>query len=83
MLGLSFGSVRGKDTVFLIQNMFPCTEKYIVEKYRNNNEDIKISKAKREEIIAKARRVIFLSENKNMKLTFTNIVELKKDLLDE
>lgn len=83
VLGISFGNVKGKDTVFLIQNMFPCTEKYIIEKYRNNNEDIKISKSKGEEIIAKARRVIFLSENKNMKLTFTNIVELKKELLKE
>jgi len=83
VLGLSFGNVKGRDTVFLIQNMFPCTEKYIIEKYKNNDKDIKISKAKREEIMAKARRIIFLSENKNMKLTFTNILELKKELLQE
>lgn len=30
-----FGKLLGKETVFLIQNMFPTTEKYIEEKYVN------------------------------------------------
>lgn len=32
-----FGNVLGKKAVFLIQNIFPTTEKYIEEKYINSN----------------------------------------------
>ena len=35
-----FGNVLGKKAVFLIQNIFPITEKYIAEKYINSNIDV-------------------------------------------
>ena len=35
-----FGKVLGKEIVFLIQNIFPTTEKYIESKYQNKNQDV-------------------------------------------
>lgn len=75
-----FGNVLGKKAVFLIQNIFPTTEKYIEEKYTNSNIDVEIPMIARNEIITIALRVIKLAEE-GINIPFNNIIEMKKVLL--
>lgn len=42
-LNFVFGIVKDENAVFLIQNMFPTTPKYIEEKYQVKNNDVTIS----------------------------------------
>ena len=46
-----FGKVLGKEKTFLIQNIFPTTEKYIESKYQNKMQDVEITKSLKKEII--------------------------------
>ena len=46
-----FGNVLGKKAVFLIQNIFPTTEKYIENKYVNSNMDVEIPTRVRDNVI--------------------------------
>ena len=41
---LVFGYVEGEKRVFLIQNMFPTIEEYIIEKYIKQNRDVMVTK---------------------------------------
>ena len=82
-LNFVFGTVRERKAVFLIQNMFPCTEKYIVDKYRVNNIDVKIYEALSEKVIKQAEKVIELTQRTKIRIAFTNILELKQELLSE
>lgn len=75
-----FGNVLGKKAVFLIQNIFPTTEKYIEEKYTNSNIDVEIPMIVRNEIITIALRVVKLAEE-GINIPFNNIIEMKKVLL--
>lgn len=77
-----FGSVLGKKSVFLIQNIFPTTEKYIEEKYTNSNIDVEIPKIVKDEIITTAFRVIRLAEE-GINIPFYNIIEMKEILLKD
>ncbi len=77
-----FGSVLGKKAVFLIQNIFPTTEKYIEEKYTNSNIDVEIPIVVKDEIITTALRVVRLAEE-GINIPFINIIEMKKILLKE
>lgn len=75
-----FGEVVGKKAVFLIQNIFPTTEEYILEKYVTENKDVEIPLRVRNKVIAYARQVIKLAEyGKN--ISFYNINEMKNILL--
>ncbi|MGN1302007.1 MAG: type III toxin-antitoxin system CptIN family toxin [Clostridia bacterium] len=77
-----FGKINGKERVFLIQNMFPIIEKYIQEKYIQNNKDVEITHSLRKEIEEKANYVLKLAE-RGKKVVFTDIVKIKKMLLEE
>ena len=77
-----FGNVLGKKAVFLIQNIFPITEKYIAEKYINSNIDVEIPRIVRNEIITIALRVVRLAEE-GINVPFYNIIEMKNILLEE
>ena len=70
-----FGNVLGKKAVFLIQNIFPTTEKYT-----NSNIDVEIPMIVRNEIITIALRVVKLAEE-GINIPFNNIIEMKKVLL--
>lgn len=65
-----------KKAVFLIQNIFPTTEKYIAEKYTNSNIDVEIPTVVKNEIITIALRVVKLAEE-GINISFYNIVEMK------
>lgn len=76
-----FGKLLGKETVFLIQNMFPTTEKYIEEKYVNKNGDVKISNKLQKEVLSKANSVIALAKQ-GIRVSFYDIEEMKRNLLN-
>ena len=76
-----FGEVVGKQAVFLIQNLFPTTEEYILEKYVTENKDVEIALNVRNKVIAYARQVIMMAE-RGINIQFYNIVEMKKILLE-
>ena len=76
-----FGQVKGKENVFLIQNMFPIVEEYIESKYMYNNRPIEITYSLQEEIELKANKIISLVKRGYTNLVFTNILEIEKQLL--
>ena len=75
-----FGNVLGKKAVFLIQNIFPTTEKYIEEKYVNSNKDVEIPIIVKNEIIRTSLRVVRLAEN-GTNIPFYDIIEMRNMLL--
>ena len=77
-----FGNVLGKKAVFLIQNIFPTTEKYIAEKYTNSNMDVEIPKIVRDEIITISLRVVRLAEE-GVYIPFYDVVEMRNILLKD
>lgn len=83
-VGISFVYVKGNKNVALIQNMIPVIEKYIdkIYTYAGTNNPIEINEKKKKEINAKARKAIRFSK-RNIKMTFTPIIDLEKRLLDE
>lgn len=80
-LNFVFGIVKDENAVFLIQNMFPTTENYIEEKYQVRNNDVTISMPLQKEIIEKAESVLRLEE-KNIHVAFSNLINFRKELLD-
>ena len=76
-----FGNVLGKKAVFLIQNIFPTTEKYIEEKYTNSNKDVEIPTVVKDEIIRTSLRVVRLAEG-GTNIPFYDIIEMKNILLE-
>lgn len=77
-----FGEVVGKKAVFLIQNIFPTTEEYILEKYVTENKDVEIALSVRNKIIAYSRQVIMKAEQ-GINIPFYNIIEMEKILLNK
>lgn len=80
-LNFVFGIVKDENAVFLIQNMFPTTSKYIEEKYQVNNNDVTISMPLQKEIIEKAESVLRL-EKRGIHVAFSNLIDFKRELLD-
>lgn len=77
-----FGNVLGKKAVFLIQNIFPTTEKYIENKYVNSNMDVEIPTRVRDNVIITSIRVVELAE-RGINIPFYDIIEMKKILLNK
>ena len=76
-----FGKVLGKEKTFLIQNIFPTTEKYIESKYQNKMQDVEITESLKKEIIEISMNVIKLAQ-KGINIPFYDIIEMKEILLD-
>ena len=72
----------GKQAVFLVQNLFPTTEEYILEKYVTENKDVEIALNVRNKVIAYARQVIMMAE-RGINIPFYNIIEMKNILLED
>ena len=77
-----FGHLHGKKAVFLVQNIFPITERYIIEKYITENKDVRISKNLSDKIIKNSRYIINMAL-KGHSIAFYNIIEMKQKLLSE
>ncbi|MEG1008307.1 MAG: hypothetical protein RSE41_03315 [Clostridia bacterium] len=83
-LNFVFGKVRNSDSVFLIQNMFPTIEKYILEKYTvNKTNDVTIFEDTKIDVLSKARSILKLAKNRNIHIAFSNLIEFKKELLND
>ena len=76
------GNYRNRDTAFLLQNMFPITEKYIDHIDTANGIAIKVAKKTRKEIITKVNRVFKLKE-RGIKVIFPDVDRIAQKLLDE
>ena len=77
-----FGEVVGKKAVFLIQNIFPTTEEYVLEKYITENKDVEIALNVRKKVIAYSRQVIMKAEQ-GINIPFYDILDMEKVLLNK
>lgn len=77
-----FGEVVGKKAVFLIQNIFPTIEKYVLEKYITENKDVEIPLKMKHKVISRAKQVINMAE-RGINIPFYDIKEMKKILLQK
>ena len=77
------GKLKGTIRAFLIQNMFPITDKYVKNTYLNcDNKPITISTKLQKEISKKAKKALALKK-KGINIIFTDIVKIKEMLLNE
>lgn len=77
-----FGEVVGKKAVFLIQNIFPTTEKYILEKYMTENKDVKISLKMKNKVIARAKQIIHMAD-RGINIPFYDINKMKEIIIED
>lgn len=58
--GLEFGYVQGRQAAFLLQNICPVTEKYIVEKYidEKTGKDVSIPNDLKRKLDAKSKKIM-------------------------
>ena len=78
-----FGNVLGSEKAFLIQNMFPITDRYVSKVYYDlsSNEFVKVDNILKQELYEKAGRVLSL-ERKGVKLLFVNALEIESKLIE-
>lgn len=79
--GIILGNFDGQDAAFLIQNMFPVTEKYIDHIHTKNGKPVPVKREIQKEVRKNVKSFLVLTE-KGIKVTFTDIVRLQKMLLD-
>ena len=79
---ICFANVLGNERAFLIQNMFPITEKYISGEYcqHSTGNPVMISEIEAKEILERFKRVLALVKQGNTKLVFPNILEIARTL---
>ncbi len=77
---LVFGLVSNTYSTFLIQNMFPVTEKYIEAQYTRKNQPITLSNKLQKEVISKANKVLSLYNNGMKNIIFPNVDNILKIL---
>lgn len=82
--GIVFGYVLGRKAAFLIQNMCPITDEYIIEEYIDSttNTCVSIPTKLKKEINAKARKAVRLYR-RGIKIVFANILEIESVLIAE
>lgn len=71
------------ENVFLIQNMFPCIEKYVSSQFIRKNVPVIITKSLQDEIFRKANKIILLVEKGYSNLVFPNVIKIKEIMLSE
>ncbi len=76
-----FGYVEGEERAFLIQNMFPTTKKFIVQKYVRQNRDVVVNEKLNKEIQTKANKILKLVEKGYNKIVFPDVMKIKEQLL--
>lgn len=79
---IAFGSVLGHEKAFLIQNICPVTNTYILNEYVDSaaNVPVRIDGRFEQELITKAKRVIAL-QRKGINLIFPDVLAIEKKLL--
>lgn len=76
------GNYRGREHAFLIQNMFPITEKYIDHIDTIEGKALKVPSETRRNIERKVEKVLLLKE-KGINLIFPNVDKITEKLLKE
>lgn len=76
------GNYRGREHAFLIQNMFPITEKYIDHIDTIVGKALKVPSETRRDIERKVEKVFLLKE-KGINLVFPNVDKITEKLLKE
>ncbi len=76
------GNYRGREHAFLIQNMFPITEKYIDHIDTIEGKALKVPSETRRDIERKVEKVLLLKE-KGINLIFLNVDKITEKLLKE
>ncbi|HKL80458.1 MAG TPA: hypothetical protein VJ888_08495 [Mobilitalea sp.] len=81
---ISFGYVKGEKNAFLLQNMCPIIEKYILNEYhyRGTTRPVTIPNDLKSELNAKARKLIRKAEN-GVCIPFTDIISMRNQLIQE
>lgn len=74
-----FGQVMGIEKVFLIQNIFPTTKEYILEKYIMNGKEVNVSNVLKRQVVETAETVIELAKI-GVNIPFYDIISLKNTL---
>ena len=67
----------------MIQNMFPTTEEYIIEKYRKQNRDVIVNEKLNKELQTKANKILKIIEKGYNKIVFPDITKIKNILLKD
>ncbi len=76
-----FGNVANTYSVFLIQNMFPVTKKYVESQYIKNKIAIRLSNKLQKEVIYKANKVLNLYNHGMKNIIFPNVDKILEQLL--
>ena len=76
---IRFGTVLGRNTAFLIQNMCPATEKYLIAYIDKNNTPIRIDDRIAADIIKNARDVLAIAK-RGAKVIFPDIFKIYHEL---
>jgi hypothetical protein len=84
-LTIRFGDVMGMERAFLIQNMFPVTQKYITSTYINKNskQAVRISMDTERDVITSAKTVLRLVRSGAKHHVFVDIVKIYDALANE
>lgn len=78
-----FGKILGHENVFLIQNMCPVTEKYIMNMYYDSyDHPVNVPESLKKEIISKAHKVLTL-QRKGYRLIFPDIISIENELIHQ
>ena len=78
-----FGYVEGEKRAFLIQNMFPILDTYIIEKYVKQKRDVEVNKELKTELKKKAKKILKLVEKGYRNLVFPDILKIREILIIE
>lgn len=76
------GNFGGKDSVFLIQNMFPIIEKYVDHEHKIGGLSINVHNTLSDTITSNAKQVLLL-HNRGYKLVFPDITRIYKIMENE
>lgn len=76
---IRFGTVLGRTAAFLIQNMCPATEQYLIEYIDKNSCPIKIDNRVSSDVIKNARDVLAMAKH-GVKVVFPDIFEIYHQL---
>lgn len=79
---IKFGRVLGREKAFLIQNMCPITDKYILNKYLDatSQAPVQIDNVFAKKLISDAKRVLLL-QRQGKKLIFPDVLKIEAMLL--
>ena len=80
---IKFGYVLGHEKAFLIQNMCPVTDKYILNKYLygSGQTPVRIDNLLAKNLVADAKRVLLL-QRQGVKLIFPDVLKIEAELLN-